>query len=322
MPIQDTLGCYCMSGPTGALQWGAFADGALAPGFGAAACLAVATLPAGRAGEVWLPGNARFPGGVLMDAAARIRLVAAAWSVETTVAASLAQREMPGAFWQLRAGASTDGVNAAVIVGGSAGSYRTLSGAVLEAATAAEAFVGAKRAGDLLEVRCAIAVARPGFAPGSFLFTKEEAGIKLGRELEGRNRCTLGWKAEAWKRIDRDTEGGRREESGCSASMHAATGVVEGSAGLEHSSLRGLCFTSSCTFGNGGQWPRISLDACARHAGPGALELSFLAGLRTGNAGRSLSVRAGLEGCPARADAAEALRHLIVEVSWHSRSKG
>jgi hypothetical protein len=272
------------------------------------------------AGDEWFLTKAPFPGGELLLAAVRLRVVLSGLSLAATLGGNWGKRVPPGRFWHLRGSVFGNGNHVSVLLGSTGATCRTFGGTVCADAAQLAASAGATAALGSLELKYSLTLGQPAFAPGHFRASREAIDVIFERILADGGGADFSLKVEAEKSIRRDAEGTRDDAVRCTVSARGSASTVEAVTGVDFIDPRGLAFFLTAALLPTGRRPHVSLASRWERQGAGGPELSALLTLRLERPESVFSVETGVEDWPVSAVLAEAARHFVLKTSWNVRS--
>jgi hypothetical protein len=324
MPIPDDLGLFCVPLPEGGLEYGCFCSLPPRGGVSAEGFISLSRPEASEPGEEWYCTMPAFPGGSLLDAAARLLLRLPSFVIAATAGASSAERAEPGMFGHLCLSTEGRGVSASLLIGGADAAYRTPEGEGVAAMLVLSMLLETARAPCTARLGYTAEIGHPGFAPMPVLPTRETATMTLARILAGGRETAAAWETtgsvEARKSISFDTDGCRAETARYCALIRTAAREGEGRAEVSWSDDGGwgcaLSFLSAASAG-----VSLGLDAELGDLASEDRTGSALARIQYRGGESAVSVRAGLDACPLRQGAAALAERFILRISWTQRAR-
>jgi hypothetical protein len=317
-PVPGSLGFFSIPFASGGEEYGCFIRAAAPSGTAVESLLILSRPPAGASGDEWYLAHAPYPGGALLDAAARFTRADPAVSLAMTMGASAGERVAPDLFVHLLFTGEGDGIDLGLLFGAAGPGYRTPRGDVSAEAALVSGAVALRGDGLTVDATYDYAVGRVGFTPGAALPTRQTIGLSVSRRYPatGKNPTRL---ELAGKKIISWDERARREESArCSASVRARMGRVDLQAGMECSEDGlGISLTADT---KPGLHFSAGLDAGFYGVESTDRRASLVANLRWSLAGGALTVKAGVEHWPLLSAPPDPGDCLTCTLSWSARS--
>jgi hypothetical protein len=170
-----------------------------------------------------------------------------------------------------------------------------------------------------VKVSHAVCVDQPGFAPRPCVGSSEVTGLVLEHTLAAAAGFSGVCRAEAERRISRDSMGVPRETRRWSGLLRGKTGSLEAASSVELNQPGGIDVSLTGAFQEPGRSPRLSLEGRLERLSAGLPVLTVLAGLQLERKDARLSFESGVEEWAAPIKAADAIGHFRLRVSWSTR---
>ncbi|HEY9594851.1 MAG TPA: hypothetical protein VHE79_10260, partial [Spirochaetia bacterium] len=316
--VPGTLDAFSLGLSGGGSETGIVARLRPGPGATLEAFVAAAEPPPDASAEEWLFDHAPYPGGSLVDAAARVRATGGGLSFVASVGGSAGERVAPGGFFHLLVTAEGDGVSLALLGGAASRSYRTPAGRASDDEALVAGTLSLRQGRVRAEASFTHAQGFAPFAPAGSVPSRDGIELELRRDLaaKGKSRASLSISGRKTVRWD---EGAHRDESGSfSATARGRLGKVDLDAELSLSDGEGL---GTSLVGRMKPWKDVTCTAELALDRFESAKRTVTARLtvRHSFAGGFLAVETGVEKWPLVTAPADPWECCTCAVSWSTR---
>jgi hypothetical protein len=321
-PGSTDLGFFNVVLASGSRQGGGFAAWAGLPWLRMEGLWSITSPAPESLSQDWFFAVPPWPGGELLDLAARLAFSEPGASISTALGVSSAESSLPGMFWSLHGSASWRQGDIDLLASKADLSYRAPDGSCPSDLCLVSVHADMEEGRYRLEAGFDSATGRPGFSPGAVIPSRETLHLKMERSWTRGRQCVVGWSALIDKCIRWDACGLRAESSRCLLDARASLAALQFSAGLKASTSGG--FEESLEVGLAARLRprprmRISLEGGIQGFCAGNPAMTLLCSAALGLENCAFSLEAGLEGWHLES---EALRDRVrLRISWSSSSR-
>jgi hypothetical protein len=317
-PAPGTLGVYAVPLACGGENYGWYGRAAASSGDAVEGALSVSRPRTGAGGDDWYLSHAVFPGGTVLNAAARLVRRAGPESFVMTAGASAGERGMPDVFSHLLFSESGDGIDCAMLFGAAGPGYRTPKGSIPSEAALISGALSMYGTGLTVDASYDFAVGRGGFVPGSTIPTRHSFALTFNRRFPAAGKSAVTLEVAGKKTISWDDQGRREESARCAASLKARHGRLEAGGCVDCSQDGlGVTFTASA---RAGTRLRAGVEAAAHRIESEERSVSLLTSLHMSLRSGTLAVGAGVEKWPLMHTPADPWDCLTCTVTWSALS--
>ncbi len=319
MPVPDVLGFFYLPCSNGARACGCFASLQARSGLRVEGFFGCSESRPEPSGEEWFRSRPADPGGVMTSTGARLEADFPGLSLGATLGGSFSEKASPGSFMLLHGSWHGADLFAEALLGRTDAAYRRPGGEASAAGSAFSGSAGIEGTAGMVKVSYAVCLDQPGFAPQPCLSSSEVMGILLEQALAVPAGFVVVFRAEAEKRISRDSMGILQETGRCGAALKGKIGSLEAASGVELNEPGGIDLSLTGAFQETRGSPRFSLESRLERLSARCPLLTFLAALQLERKDVRLSLESGIEGWSVSTTAVDAISHFRLRVSWSTR---